>query len=520
MANLWHNLWLRFGRKDHQYFLKQQQYLDKVQEAILLQNLSDNKNTIYGKLHHFDKIKSKAEYSQKVPIVEDFGLLQEYIDLISKGRQKVLTQEPILAFESTSGSNGKAKLIPYTSSLKSAFQKSINIWMNELNLMRPNALSGKAYWSISPPLKEKYTTQSGIPVGMESDDEYFDPISKVIIRRIMAVNKNVLQSTDSHEFYLNSAAQLLSCTSLSFISIWNPNFIIKLDHFIHNNLDEILAQCIISKERKKELKQNGFHWHKHFTDLDTLSCWTDGQAKMWLPQIENMFNHINIQPKGLLSTEGVISIPTRQGNALAYTSHYYEFRDIRTGSIHDCTNLIVSEKYEVILTNGAGLYRYNTRDVVLVTSINPLPILQFVGRSGNVVDMVGEKVDALSVHVMIENLIKEFTDIESILLRPYQIGSKAGYELVVIVNKNLDTESLMHKAVLFLNENPYYKQAVDIKQLNPLSIRIIKPSELLEINEIYAQHFSIKDGDVKLPVLLPINFLRDKYNTNDSDYSL
>jgi hypothetical protein len=515
MANFWHNLWLQTGKKDHQYFMKYHYLHDKIQKEILMKYLLKNKETTYGKLHNFGKIKSVAEYRKNVPVIEDFGMIQKYIDQISQGHQRILTEEPVLAFESTSGSTGKAKLIPYTGGLKKEFQKAIHIWMNELNWMRPKALAGKAYWSISPPLKDKYTTEGGIPVGLESDDEYFDPVSRFIINRIMAVGKNVLQSKDFHEFYLNSTAQLLACDTLSFISVWNPSFIIKSDHFIQNNLDEILAKSTLPKAKKEALVRNGFYWKNHFTNLDTLSCWTDGQAKMWLPQLEKMFDGIHIQPKGLLSTEGVITTPTRFGNTLAYTSHFYEFRNIRTGEIFDSSDLLIGEKYEVILTNGGGLYRYNTRDVVLVTKLKPLPILQFTGRSGNVVDMVGEKVDALSVQILSEILMKEDRNLQSVLLSPYKDEAAAGYELLLISDHITDFKTFERKASIFLNENPYYKQAVDINQLKPLCSKIVSSKTLLEILVNYGQYFQIRDGDVKLPVLLPVNFFRKNFRTDD-----
>ena len=214
-----------------------------------------------------------------------------------------------------------------------------------------------------------------------------------------------------------------------------------------------------------------------------------------------------IQPKGLLSTEGTVSIPTRYCNALAYTCHYFEFRNIKNGSICDAIALISGEKYEVILTNGGGLYRYNTRDIVSVTSMEPLPILQFVGRSGHVSDMVGEKVDALSVQILADNLLLEFKELEAVFLCPYRKGDDAGYELLVISEQNEVNKIIEQVANKFLNENPYYKQAVDLTQLNPLNIRIQKPKTLLQFNEAYARMLGIKDGDVKLPLLLQVNFI-------------
>ncbi len=68
-------------------------------------------------------------------------------------------------------------------------------------------------------------------------------------------------------------------------------------------------------------------------NLKVLSCWADGWSAHSLPALAERFPQAAIQPKGLLATEGVVSIPIgRAGHrAAAVTSHFLEFTDTGDG---------------------------------------------------------------------------------------------------------------------------------------------------------------------------------------------
>jgi hypothetical protein len=111
--------------------------------------------------------------------------------------------------------------------------------------------------------------------------------------------------------------------------------------------------------------------------------------------------------------------------------------------------------------------------------------------------------------------MKEDRNLQSVLLSPYKDEAAVGYELLLISDHITDFKTFERKASIFLNENPYYKQAVDINQLKPLCSKIVSSKTLLEILVNYGQYFQIRDGDVKLPVLLPVNFFRKNFRSDD-----
>src|SRR5690606_23717403 len=72
--------------------------------------------------------------------------------------------------------------------------------------------------------------------------------------------------------------------------------------------------------------------------LALLSCWADGPAARFADQLQARLPHVTLQPKGLLATEAMVSLPWLDdvddtdgtddaGAVLAVTSHFLEFLD-------------------------------------------------------------------------------------------------------------------------------------------------------------------------------------------------
>ncbi len=126
--------------------------------------------------------------------------------------------------------------------------------------------------------------------------------------------------------------------------------------------------------------------------LRLISCWGDAQAASLLPDLQAAFPGVTIQPKGLLATEGVVTIPVGASRPLAIRSHFFEFED-ETGAVSPSWALRDNAEYAVLLTTGGGLYRYALRDRVRVTGFyRTTPCLEFLGKADNVSDLCGEKI--------------------------------------------------------------------------------------------------------------------------------
>jgi hypothetical protein len=84
-----------------------------------------------------------------VPVVR-YDDLSEEMEAIQAGRNGVLTSEPVLLLQPSSGSTAATKLIPFTATLRTQFNRAVSIWSADLFWHRPELMDGPAYWSVSP----------------------------------------------------------------------------------------------------------------------------------------------------------------------------------------------------------------------------------------------------------------------------------------------------------------------------------------------------------------------------------
>ncbi|MBV9492675.1 MAG: GH3 auxin-responsive promoter family protein [Acidobacteria bacterium] len=337
--------------------------VEEVQREILLRIVRRNRDTPFGREHDFASIRSVEDYVARVP-------LRTYEDFAPYIEANALTAEPIEHFEPTSGSTGATKLIPYTRSLRTEVARAIATWIVSTFRAEPRAFSGPAYWSLSPVGVGPRETANGIRIGFDGDDEYVGKFRGALVRAVQAVPSSVRLIADIDAFRRTTLAHLLRSHSLSLISVWHPSFLLLL----------------LGDEQPE------------WPNLRTISCWTDAGAAPAAAELAKRFPHVRIEPKGLLSTEGVVSIPIgAAAPALAYRSHFVELMEVGTGFSRSGRAEARPYVREIVLTTGGGLYRYQTGDLVeIVGYAGSCPLLRFLGRK-RVVDHFGEKLNEVFV---------------------------------------------------------------------------------------------------------------------------
>lgn len=520
-ASYINRLWLASQWVAYRRFKNNIPQLGQVQDHLLRQYLTTNALTQYGQQHRFLEITDYCSFCAHVPIIQDWERqLQPYIARIADGSKQVLTRHPVTAFEETSGTTGFSKLIPYNEPLKKEFQLGVAVWMHTLRKQAPMAFDGCSYWSLSPALKPTYLTSGGIRVGFEDDTAYFNPVTAWALGKLMAVPSVVKKEVDANAFYFQSLLHLLRAENLTFLSVWSPSFFLQIDAFLETHFLALLndAQGLIPAGRwamLARLSRQSWTWKAVWPRLAAISCWTDAQSAMWIPALKQRIGDVVISRKGLLSTECVVSVPF--GGAadpvLSYQSHFYEFRDIAQNEVIRATEVEPGKCYEVIVTTGGGLYRYATTDVVEVTSwAGGLPQLRFLGRSNRQSDLVGEKLTEFQVQRAISQLQPDVVS-QCRLLIVYPVrysSSQAGYQLYFCPTECVQQGELAGKLAQldeFLGQNPYYRQALRSGQLAPLVVKPL-PAEFPEkLVTFFKIKKGIRDGNVKLPLLLEMGFL-------------
>ncbi|MCI0651655.1 MAG: GH3 auxin-responsive promoter family protein [Planctomycetes bacterium] len=422
---------------------------EAAQARLLARLLRANSGSDYGRRHGFAGIRSARDFQDAVPIA-GYDDLEPWIARALGGEPRVLTEEPVLLFEKTSGSSAPAKYIPYTAALLREFRRAVRAWMADLFAHAPGAAAGQAYWTITPAGRAPERSSGGIPIGLASDRGYFDPLESFLLRRILAVPERAAAAASVDECLQATAEHLARCRSLALISVWNPSFLTLL--------------CERLAEDPVRL------WPR----LRVISCWADAHARGALPALRALFPHAEIQGKGLLATEGVVSIPLAgagaAGCALAVTSHFFEFLEpdgndsgggARPRLAHE---LETGKEYSVLLTTGGGLWRYRLGDRVRVTGfIRRTPLLEFLGRDDGVSDLCGEKLHA----AFAGRVLAELCPAPFAMLAPSRNG-RDRYTLYVegahVTSGALDAK---------LRANPHYDYARNLGQLaEPAIFRI------------------------------------------------
>jgi GH3 auxin-responsive promoter len=295
--------------------------------------LARNAQTAY--LRHYGSPRTIDE----LPVVS-YDELAPWIERIRDGEEDVLFAGRPVAYERTSGSTGGAKLIPYsTEGLHDIQQRAIAPWIERVL----SGLKGSVYLALSPATRAPESI-NGVPVGLP-DSAYIGSFKSAVPLEVAAIR-------DVDEWRAETVKHLAAARDLEVISVWSPTFLLRL-----------LDEC-------------DFHW----PHLRLISCWASGTSKPYAEELMRRFPHARIEPKGLMSTECVVTVPGVGLNPYGF----FEFEP-------------VDDAYEVLATTSSGLYRYRTGDLVDAQ-------LEFLGRRGIVSDLVGEKLTEAFVNRCLEHV--------------------------------------------------------------------------------------------------------------------
>jgi hypothetical protein len=536
--------------KDYYLFIintKNSKVIKLTQKKILLSLLKRNRNSSFGEESAFKYINKVKEYQNLVKI-NSYADFEPFINKIADGEEGVLTNKRVLALQLSSGSTAASKYLPFTNDLKREFLKGIKPWLFDIICNRPALMCGKMYFSLTPPSIQEHIKKSNIAIGLD-DTAYFNHLDNFVLRKLFCVPIEVGKITNILNYKYAILFFLLKEKNLRFISIWNPSFIMfileSLDKWNRQLLNDIekgkitfpvsinsMAEKKIhknvksDKKRAEELKEifknqattsKNMLYKQIWPHLSLISCWTDGNAQLYMQKIKDMFPSVEIQPKGLIATEAFISFPITKfnGSALSINSHFFEFLEIK-GGIRDqdtektslAHELECGHKYQIIVTTGGGLYRYNLQDIIEVVGYkNSLPLIRFLGKNDSISDLVGEKINAFHVQKIIDNTIKKFNiKPDFIMLAPEKSNTNFGYTLY-FENKDINNNQL-EQICKYIEEqlckNMHYDYCLKLGQLKPLRLYRIQSKQktaAVTYIERISEHTGAKLGDIKPKVL-------------------
>ena len=488
-----HAAWMASCWRSYHSLRRAQENSAVAQATLLDQLLRSNAASAYGQKFGFNRLRNAQEFQSAVPIV-GYDELRPWIERIKAGEHAVLTDEPVLMLEKTSGSSSAAKYIPYTSSLRREFQRAVGAWMFDLHRHEPKMMCGTAYWAITPLSREPEITAGGLRVGFENDTEYLGAAERFLLRKILAVPEEVAHIPELDTALYVTLRFLLQSPSLTFISVWAPSFLTILFEHLHHHAARLLAdlhngtlrppgqlppavatalqcslradpfraRCLEHARRESGLLRARDLW----PNLRVISCWTDASSRTAVPALQELFPGVHIQGKGLLATEGVISLPLVEHGACiaAATSHFYEFVEQPGAPPRLLHELEANHEYSVLLTTGGGLYRYRQGDSVRVVGFaRNTPLLEFLGKEDGVSDLCGEKLSPAFVGSVLEELsVERAYRSDFAMLAPSQ---QQGPRYVLFLQGAASQTDLAIRLDKKLTQNPHYAYCRRLGQL-------------------------------------------------------
>jgi len=282
----------------------------------------------------------------------------------------------------------------------------------------------------------------------------------VHLAEVTAVPFEVALVQEVDRWRAQTLSYLHAATDLELISVWSPTFLLRL---LEDVPDPVST------------------WPR----LKLVSCWASGASWPFARALAARLPHASLQPKGLLSTECVVTVPDPQDRPVLSSHGFFEFE--RDGRLHLADELAQGLVYEVVATTASGLYRYRTGDLVRFEGLatSGRPILEFIGRGALVCDLVGEKLTEPFVAACLAD-VPGFR-----LLLPAAEGD--GYVLASEAGSRPNVDRIEQR----LCGNPQYAYARKLSQLKAL--------RLMEVEHLFDRYVEAQVGrGVRLADVKPV----------------
>jgi len=500
--------------------------------------MRNNRMTKYGRKYGFAKINNWDDFV-RLPLSE----YQDYckaVEQIGDGEENVLTNDSVDILQPTSGTSSIPKLIPHTKSAAKEFKSALDVWIVDLFMQRPKLFLGPQYWAISPASEIKNLQNRKVSIGFLDDAEYFGKQQRGIIDHIMAVPAEVKQITDMQTNQYITLLFLLRLKNLRLISVWHPSFLTLLLNAMRNvwpclmrdlktggidsniHIPDKIRHCLEKKlkpepKRAGELMRLDLYrddlYRAIWPNIQVISCWREGNVQLEIIELEKAFPDVLIQAKGLIATEGVVSIPLgpSQQHVCSITSHVLEFQD-NNGTVHPIWDLHTGKSYQVILTTAGGLYRYQIKDRIEVTGFyGQVPCIRFLGRTGIISDFVGEKIHIEHIEKIISEVARQyFPSPRFAMLVPSTDNKNRRYNLLVEKNGNANL-NLIAVAMSLESElcsNYHYAHARELGQLKPVVVTMVDSSTQNRYRNFMISKGAVA-GTIKFPALCTVRGIEE-----------
>lgn len=395
----------------------------EVQLRVLRSILRRNRGTRFGREHGFEAIRSHQAYAGAVP-VQTYETLRPYVEEQEREGTAALNVERPVLYAETSGTTGSPKLIPVLRDSLSRHRRNQSVQTYLQWAADREAFHGKLLLIASPAVEG--TLASGTPYGSTSGHIYR---SMPALARTKYVVPHEVFTIAGHDLkYLVILRLALACPDITAMASANPSTFLRLHSVLlehrHRLREEIVTGAMPEMDRLAPDVRAAVEPRLHCTavrarelaaaldgpaptyedlwpGLRLVNTWTAGSCGIALGALRTLLpSATRVSELGYLSSEfrGTITADQERNlGAPTVWDNFFEFvecddwdagrRDVRL-----VDELEPGRQYQVLITTGAGLYRYFMNDVVEVTGrFEATPTLAFLRKGKGVTSITGEK---------------------------------------------------------------------------------------------------------------------------------
>lgn len=515
----------------------------KVNAEVLYKILKQNCKCEFGEKFDFEHIKSIKDFKEQVPLT-DYGYYENYIERMANGEKNVLISDEIDYFGHTSGTTGKQKLIPVTKRSRKIASKYMALLVNKFsyNNFKENWNYGRGLM-IADIVMTTYT-KAKIPIcsatsgGMKG--------IKYILPHLYTSPIEVMKIKDKEAaLYLHLLFGLLEVRLLYISGVFISNVLdlfrvlesryedlitdirkgsinrnLNIDEDDRKNLNKLLSP---NTGRANELEcefKKGFKGisRRIWPSLCYIATVDGANFSIYDDKVNYYTDSLPIYSPAYGSTEAMIGINPyvkKIRYVITPDTVFYEFILINEENEESkCTfcldELKVGEKYEIVVTNYAGLYRYRIGDVIKVVDFyNNTPEVEFLYRKNQVLNMVAEKTNEEQLTSAITNTVKklklnlvDYTTRADNSITPgryifyFEFKSSLSGHNIGVLEKTLDNE--------LRKSNLAYDRARNNKRLGMVKVIPLSPGNFNLIKEFLLSK-GVSKNQIKIPRVINNN---------------
>ena len=423
-------------------FVKKTRQTDFVQEQFLFTLLRRYQDTELGRQYGLRDIKTIQQFRDRVPVLP-YSSYEPYTKRIAQGEPNILTPDPVVYLNLTSGSTGSKKLIPVTrrfqNSLGRANVTSIGFLTDALETR------GQKFGKI-------LATNSVQLLGRTPGGIEYGPASVGVLR----MGKFLYEQLFAHPFETllpgNSIARHYVCLlfalreqSLRSIAANFPMLILRICDYLEKYGEDLIqdlekgtiatwlelepsvratlerqwsADPVRAVQLRKILHSEGRLTPKRaWPSLSFVATARGGTSDFYFERFPEYFGDTPVFGAVYSSAEATFSIypdVDTDGSVLAIESGFFEFVPQDQWEVEHpktllATEVKVGECYRLLTTNYSGFYRYDIGDVVEVVGFyGTAPLIVFRYRRGGLLSSTTEKTTEYHVTQVMQALQQEF----------------------------------------------------------------------------------------------------------------